>query len=50
MCSVKKLPLDLNQTSKIVLVTLYNEKMKITIKDLHKEFTEFGEISKMVIF
>ena len=50
MCLVNKLPLDLNERSRILLLTLYNEKTEITIDGMHELFKEYGEIAKMVIF
>ena len=50
MCIVNKRPLDLNQISKIVLVTIYNEKMKINVFNVFDIFKEFGNILKIVIF
>ena len=50
MCLVSKLPLDLNEKSKILLVTLYNEKMEIDALSVHNIFREFGNIRKIIIF
>ena len=50
MCLVNKLPLDLNKKSKIVLVTVYNEKIKINVFTFYHLFKSFGDISKIIIF
>lgn len=50
MCLVNKLPLDLNKKSKIVLVTVYNERIKINVFTFYHLFKSFGEISKIIIF
>lgn len=50
MCLVNKLPLDLNKKNKIVLVTVYNEKIKINVFTFYHLFKSFGEISKIIIF
>ena len=50
MMTVNKLPLDLNKKSKIVLITLYNEKIKIGVFSIYNLFKEYGKIQKIVIF
>jgi len=50
VCLVSKLPLDLNETSAIVLGTIYKETVEINVKNLHGIFAEFGTLRKMVIF
>lgn len=50
LCFVTKMPLDLNKTSKIVLVTLYNEKLDINVQTIYSIFGEFGKILKIIIF
>lgn len=50
LCLVNKLPLDLNQKSKIVLVTVYNEKIKINVFTFYHLFKSFGDIRKIIIF
>ncbi len=50
MCFVNKLPLDLNPTSRIVLITVYNEKIEINVKSVYEIFKEFGMIRKIIIF
>lgn len=50
LCLVNKLPLDLNQKSKIVLVTVYNEKIKINVFTFYHLFKSYGEIKKIIIF
>lgn len=50
VCLVSKLPLDLNETSAIVLGTIYKETVEINVKNLHAIFSEFGTLRKMVIF
>ena len=39
---IKKIPLELNQISKIVLITLFDEKIDISVNLLYKEFSSFG--------
>ena len=50
MCMVNKLPLDLNEKSRILLVTLYNEKIEINVHSIYEIFKDFGKISKLIIF
>ena len=50
LCLVNKLPLDLNQKSRIVLVTIYNEKIKINVFTFYHLFKSYGEIKKIIIF
>lgn len=50
MCMVNKLPLDLNEKSRILLITVYNEKIEITVKSVHEIFKDFAKICKMIIF
>ena len=50
MCMVNKLPLDLNEKSKIVLTTVYNEKIEINVHSVYDIFKEFGAIRKIIIF
>jgi len=50
MCMVNKLPLDLNEKSKILLVTVYNEKIDINVHSVHDIFKDFGKICKLIIF
>lgn len=50
VCLVSKLPLDLNETSAIVLATIYKETIEINVKNLHGVFAEFGTLRKMIIF
>lgn len=45
-----KLPLDFNLQSKIVLVTFFNEQVELSLDLLHREFSKFGKIAKMVLF
>lgn len=47
---VSRIPLDLNSTSKIVLVTFFKEKISLTVDGLFKEFSKFGQVLKVVIF
>lgn len=50
MCSVHKLPLDLNEKSNIVLTTFYNEKIEVNAHSIFEVFTEFGRIVKIIVF
>lgn len=50
MFLVPKIPLDLNKRSKILLVTLYNEKIAINVRSIHQAFSIFGPILKIIIF
>lgn len=50
MCIVNKLPLDLNEKSRILLLTVYNEKIEINVHSVYEIFKDFGKISKMIIF
>lgn len=50
MCLVSKLPLDLNDKSSIVLITIYNEKIEINVDSIFDLFKEFGTIRKIIIF
>ena len=50
LCLVNKLPLDLNGKSRIVLVTIYNEKIKVNVFTFYHLFTSYGEIRKIIIF
>lgn len=50
MCLVKKLPLDLNKSSRIVLITVYNEKVEVNVYSIYEIFKEFGVIKKIIIF
>lgn len=50
VCFVNKLPLDLNKKSKIVLVTIYQEKIEINVHSVYDIFKEFGLIQKIIIF
>ena len=50
MCSVHKLPLDLNEKSNIVLTTFYNEKVEVNAHSIFEVFTEFGRIVKIIVF
>lgn len=50
MSLVNKLPLDLNKSSKIVLVTIYNEKIQINVFTVSDIFKQFGVINKIIIF
>ena len=50
MCFVNKLPLDLNEKSRIVLVTLYYEKIEVNVHSVYDIFKEFGAIRKIIIF
>ena len=47
---VNKLPLDLNKSSRIVLVTIYNEKVQINVFSISDVFKQFGVIKKIIIF
>ena len=47
---VSKLPLDLNEISRIVLMTIYQEKVDINVENVHQMFREFGVIRKIIIF
>ena len=44
MCPVNKLPLDLNEANKIVLVTVYNEKININVFSIYEIFKSYGQI------
>jgi hypothetical protein len=50
VCLVSKIPLDLNEKSKILLVTIYNEKIEINVNTLYDIFSNFGRLYKMIIF
>jgi RNA recognition motif-containing protein len=50
MCLVSKLPLDLNDKSSIVLMTIYNERIEISVDSIYDLFREFGVIRKIIIF
>jgi hypothetical protein len=50
LCLVNKLPLDLNKKSRIVLVTIYNEKIKVNVFTFYHLFKSYGEIVKIIIF
>ena len=50
MCMVNKLPLDLNEKSRILLLTVYNEKVDVNVHSVHEIFKDFGKIAKMIIF
>lgn len=50
MCLVNKLPLDLNNSSSILLLTIYHEKVEINIYTLSSLFQNYGPIQKMIIF
>ena len=50
MCSVLKLPLDLNKASKVVLLTIYDEKIEITAQAIHQIFKESYHPLKIIIF
>jgi RNA recognition motif-containing protein len=50
MCLVTKLPLDLNQKSRILLVTIYNEQFEVNVHSLYEIFRNFGSIRKMIVF
>lgn len=50
LCFVTKMPLDLNKTSRIVLVTLYNEKSEINVQIIHDILQKYGKIEKIIIF
>ena len=47
---VNKLPLDLNESSKVVLITFYNLKINIDVFVLKELFCEFEDINKISIF
>ncbi len=46
----ENLPLDYNKSSKIVLITIFNEKGHINVYSMRESFKSFGEIKKIVIF
>lgn len=50
MCIVNKLPLDLNEKSRILLVTVYNEKIDINVNSIYDIFKDFAKIRKIIIF
>lgn len=50
LCAVKKLPLDLNKASKIVLVTVYHEKIEVNAFTVFDVFKSFGQINKIIVF
>ena len=50
VCLVTKLPLDLNQKSRILLVTIYNEQFEVNVYSLYEVFCNFGIIRKMIVF
>jgi len=50
VCLVTKLPLDLNQKSRILLVTIYNEQFEVNVHSLYEVFRNFGSIRKMIVF
>lgn len=50
MCLVNKLPLDLNEKSRILLITVYNEKIDINVNTISHAFKEFGSMNKIIIF
>ena len=47
---VSKIPLDLNQTSRIVLATVYNEKSDINIPIIYRILSKYGPILRIIIF
>lgn len=50
MCLVSKLPLDLNKKSRILLITLYNEKIPINVDAMYRCFHEYAMMKKIIIF
>lgn len=50
MCLVNKLPLDLNINSRILLLTIYHEKVAINTGVLLSLFQHYGPIIKMIVF
>lgn len=50
MCMVNKLPLDLNEKSRILLITVYNEKIEMNIQSVYGIFKDIGKICKVIIF
>lgn len=47
---IKKPPLDLNKQSKIVLITLYQERIPVNVDNLYSCFSFFEKILKIIIF
>ena len=50
MCSVMKLPLDLNRGSKVVLLTLYDEKIEVTAQTIYQIFREVSRPLRIIVF
>ena len=50
MCSVLKLPLDLNKGSKVLLLTLYDEKIEITAQVIYQVFKDDSLPLRVIIF
>jgi len=50
MCSVLKLPLDLNRGSKVLLLTLYDEKIEITAQVIYQVFKNESKPLRVIIF
>lgn len=50
MCSVLKLPLDLNSGSKVLLLTIYDEKIEITAQAIYQIFKDSFRPVRIIIF
>lgn len=50
MGSVLKLPLDLNNASKVVLLTLYDEKIEVTAQAVHQIFKDSWRPLRIIVF
>ncbi len=50
MGSVLKLPLDLNNASKVVLLTLYDEKIEVTAQAVHQIFKDAWRPLRIIVF
>ena len=50
MCSVMKMPLDLNQSSLVVLLTLYDEKIEVTAQTMYQIFKEVSRPLRIIVF
>lgn len=50
MCSVLKLPLDLNLGSKVLLLTIYDEKIEITAQTIYQIFKDSFQPARVIIF
>lgn len=50
LCFVNKLPLDLNDKSRVLLITVYEEKIELTAHGIYDMFKDTAHICKIVIF